>query len=94
MEGLFVLGIVATPFLFAAWLVNRILEHRLRVRQIEAAGWQARALPAGAAAELPLEQRADIERRLANLEAIACDVDRDFERDLAQKVREDGTRAA
>lgn len=89
MEGLFVLGIVATPFLFAGWLINRIFEHRLRVKQIEAAGWHPRALPSACDGG-GHQASADTERRLANLEAIVCDVDYD----LAKRVREDGTRAA
>lgn len=89
MEGLFVLGIVATPFLFAGWLVNRIFEHRLRVKQIEAAGWQQRALPSAIFDPGP-ERGAETDRRLAALEAIVCDLDYD----LAKKVREAATRAA
>ena len=74
MIGLYVLAIVATPFLFAAWLVNRIFEHRARMKQLEA----ARYIPPPA---LPADPQ--VEQRLANLEAIICDVDYD----LAQRVR-------
>lgn len=88
MGGLFVLGIVATPFLFAGWLVNRIFEHRVRVQQIQAGAAQ---LQPGTPAMAALPASADVERRLANLEAIVCDLDFD----LAQRVREAArTRAA
>ena len=82
MIGLYVLAIVATPFVFAAWLINRIFEHRARMRQLEAARYvQPAALPADP----------QVEARLANLEAIVCDVDYD----LAQRMRRiDGGRAA
>jgi hypothetical protein len=84
MAGPFILGIVATPFLFAAWLVNRIFEHRVRVQQIRQLHASPRTMPA-------LPASAEVERRLANLEAIVCDLDFD----LAQRVREAArTRAA
>lgn len=76
LAGAFVLGIVATPFVFAAWLVHRIFEHRLRMKQVALAQRMPMALPPGS----------DVERRLANLEAVICDLDFD----LAQRLREGG----
>jgi len=74
-----VLCIVATPFVFAGWLIHRILEHRSRMQALA-----ARPMPA-----LPLPH--DAERRLANLEAIVASLDFD----LAAKLREgDPGRAA
>jgi hypothetical protein len=84
MIGIFVLGIVATPFVFAGWLVNRIFEHRARIKHLEAARYVTPALPPAAAADPHIEQR------LANLEAIVCDVDYD----LARRVRGLDGRAA
>lgn len=65
--------IVATPFVFAGWLIHRIFEHRARMGALASAPM----MPA-----LPLPD--DAERRLANLEAIVAGLD--FE--LAAKLRE------
>jgi hypothetical protein len=74
--GLFVLGIVATPFLFAGWVVNRVFEHRTRIKQLEANRY---VMPPA----LPPAYDPQVEQRLANLEAVICDLDYD----LAQRVR-------
>jgi hypothetical protein len=72
MVGLFVLVLVATPLLFTAWLVHRVLAHRLRVAQIQA---QARcALPPAP----------EIESRLRTLEDIVCGLDFDLQARLGE----------
>ena len=77
----FVVLIVAIPFVFAAWLTHRILEHRVAVKRITAAAATAKALPPGV----------DVAQRLENLEAIVASLDYD----LAERLRtSDGTRAA
>lgn len=86
MEGLFVLAIVATPFVFAGWLIHRIFEHRLRVKQLEGGVSPLRALPPAIAHEVDPE----IERRVAALEAIVCDLDFD----LANRLRAVGKNPA
>ncbi len=70
----FVLCIVATPFLFVGWLIHRIFEHRANM---------ARSLAAPQFAALPSPTSPDVERRLANLEAIVASLDFD----LAERVR-------
>jgi hypothetical protein len=70
LVGLFVLILVATPFVFAAWLVSRVFDHRLKIAQIRS---QTRlALPA---AQVPTE----VESRLRNLEDIVCGLDFDLQ---------------
>lgn len=71
MVGFFVVCIVATPFAFAGWLVNRILQHKLQVAEIQATARRP-ALP-------PNE---DVERRLRNLEAIVTSSEYDFQERL------------
>jgi hypothetical protein len=78
-----VLCIVATPFVFTAWLVQRVLDHRAQIAALRAAP-QTPALPAYASAS------PDVEQRLANLEAIVASLDFD----LAAKIRETGRSAA
>lgn len=82
MIGFFVVCIVATPFAFAGWLINRILQHRLHVAEVQATAHR----PALAASP-------DVEQRLRNLEAIVTSADYDFQ----QRLRTDpnpGHRAA
>jgi hypothetical protein len=67
MVGLFALVLVSTPLLFAAWLVNRVLSHRLRVAELRARV----SRPALVASELPPE----LESRLRNLEDIVCSLE-------------------
>jgi len=79
----FVVLIVATPFVFTGWLINRIFEHRLQVKQLEAGS------PAQAA--LGPAQSDETSRRLANLEAVISSLDYD----LAERLRsQDATKAA
>ncbi|MBK6918426.1 MAG: hypothetical protein IPH07_13600 [Deltaproteobacteria bacterium] len=89
MVGPFVLGIIATPFIFAGWVINRVLEHRMRVHQLQRglppASRPQLAAVAGTAAVPP-----ELERRIANLEAVICDLDFD----LARRVRETSTSRA
>ncbi|HET6583328.1 MAG TPA: hypothetical protein VFG69_07770 [Nannocystaceae bacterium] len=68
-----VVCIVATPFVFVGWLINRIFEHRARMQALAV----PRPMPA-----LPLPH--DVEQRLANLEAIVASVDFD----LAERLRD------
>jgi hypothetical protein len=65
----FVVLIVAIPFVFAGWLLHRILDHRIQVKRIQAGAQPPPALPPA-----PPE----VERRLANLEAIVSSLDYDF----------------
>jgi hypothetical protein len=65
----FVLCIVATPFVFVAWLIHRILEHRTNM---------ARALASPRFPALPSPTSPDVEQRLANLEAIVASLDFDL----------------
>ena len=69
----FVVLIVAIPFVFAGWLIHRILEHRVAVKRLTVGASTARALP-------PSEE---VEQRLANLEAIVASLDYD----MAEKLR-------
>jgi len=79
-----VLCIVATPFVFTAWVVQRVLDHRAQIAALRHAP-QQQALPAYTIAS------PEVEQRLANLEAIVASLDFD----LAVKVREAGrTQAA
>ncbi len=57
--------IVATPFAFAAWVVDRVLRHRVEVKAVQAGARPMPALPASP----------EVEQRLANLEAIICSTD-------------------
>ena len=68
--------IVAIPFLFVGWVVNRVLEHRARMQGIAA----PRPIPA-----LPMPTPNDVERRLANLEAIVASLDFDFVEKLSSR---------
>jgi hypothetical protein len=72
-----VLCIVATPFVFTAWLVQRVLDHRAQIAALRNPAPQP-ALPAYTTAS------PEVEQRLANLEAIVASLDFD----LAVKVRE------
>ena len=65
----FVLCIVATPFVFVAWLIHRIFEHRTNM---------ARALAGPYQHALPTPSSPDVEQRLANLEAIVASLDFDL----------------
>lgn len=71
----FVLCIVATPFVFVGWLIHRIFEHRANM---------ARALADPRMRALPSAATPDVERRLANLEAIVASLDFD----LVERIRE------
>lgn len=71
--------IVAIPFLFVGWVINRIFEHRARMQGLAA----PRPMPA-----LPLP--GDVERRLANLEAIVASLDFDFVEKLRDAERSRG----
>jgi hypothetical protein len=80
----FVLCIVATPFVFVAWLIHRVLEHKAATAHALAAA-RMPALPSASASAMS----PDVERRLANLEAIVASLDFD----LAARLREaDGKR--
>ncbi len=70
--------VVATPFVFAAWVIHRVLLHRMEVQRLEAGNVPRPMLP-------PASIPPDVEQRLANLEAIACSEDRDFERRLRER---------
>jgi hypothetical protein len=74
LVGLFVILLVATPLVFTGWLVNRVLQHRLRVAEIRAHRRLALPPPGGS----------EIEARVRNLEDIVCSLD--FE--LAAKLRQ------
>lgn len=87
MVGPFVLAIIATPFVFAAWVIHRALEHRMRVHQLQR-GQLPAARPQLAVA--PPAASPELERRVANLEAVICDLDFD----LARRVRETATSRA
>lgn len=67
--------VVAIPFIFAGWVVHRVLEHRARMNQL-------RALPQQQQHALPEAERAALEHRIANLEAIVCSEDFAFSREL------------
>jgi hypothetical protein len=75
MEGFFVLAIVATPFVFTGWLINRIFVHRAHMGEIELTRRYA-ALPA------PSAVSPDVEQRLRNLEAIVTSSDYELEQRL------------
>jgi hypothetical protein len=70
-----VVCIVATPFVFVAWVIHRVFEHRARMQAIAA----PRPMPA-----LPQPLPHDAEQRIANLEAIVASLDFD----LAAKLRD------
>ena len=70
--------VVAIPFIFAGWIVHRSLEHRARMKQLE-------ALPQHVQHALPEPQRAALEQRIANLEAIVCSEDFAFSRELKER---------
>jgi hypothetical protein len=80
MSGVFVVMIVATPFVFAGWLIDRILRHRATMRQLAARQHYA-ALPAASP---------EMEQRLQNLEAIVTSSDYE----LLQRIRSGDHRAA
>ncbi len=71
-----VLCIVATPFVFTAWLIQRVLDHRARMAGLASPPLRM-ALPTPSTSP-------EVEQRLANLEAIVASVDFD----LAVKIRE------
>jgi len=71
--------VVAIPFLFAGWVVHRALEHRAQMRQL-----QAMTPPPGRVA-LPPADRAALEQRIANLEAIICSEEFGFQRELSER---------
>jgi hypothetical protein len=70
--------VVAIPFIFAGWIVHRSLEHRARMAQL-------RALPPQTQHALPGAERAALEQRIANLEAIVCSEDFAFSRELKER---------
>lgn len=72
-----VVCIVATPFVFTAWLIQRVLDHRTQMAALR----QPAPRPA-----LPAPSSPEVEQRLANLEAIVSSLDFD----LAVKMREMG----
>ncbi len=72
----FVLLVVAIPFLFAGWVVHRVLEHRAQMRQLR---------PQAAVPALPQADRAALEQRIANLEAIVCSEEFGFQRELTER---------
>lgn len=72
-----VLCIVAVPFVFTGWLINKVFEHRAQMAALR----QPPAQPA-----LPAASSPEVEQRLANLEAIVSSLDFD----LALKLREMG----
>ena len=72
--------VVAIPFLFAGWVIHRALEHRAQMRQLEA----MRPYPQAQAA-LPSAERAALEQRIANLEAIVCSEEFGFQRELSER---------
>lgn len=71
--------VVATPFIFAGWVVHRALEHRARMRQL-----MAPVQPQPMAA-LPAADRAALEQRIANLEAIVCSDEFAFQRSMRER---------
>lgn len=75
--------IVAIPFVFVGWVINRIFEHRARMQGALSA---PRPMPA-----LPLSD--DTERRLANLEAIVASLDFEFVEKLREAERARGRAA-
>ncbi|MCR9160756.1 MAG: hypothetical protein ACE37F_04030 [Nannocystaceae bacterium] len=70
--------VVATPFFFAGWIVHRVLEHRARMTQLH-------ALPQPPRHALPEADRAALEQRIANLEAIVCSEEFAFSRELEDR---------
>lgn len=76
--------VVAIPFIFAGWVVHRALEHRARMRQL-----RMPAMPQPMAA-LPAANRAALEQRIANLEAIVCSDEFAFQRSLSDREKERG----
>lgn len=77
--GLFVITLVATPLVFAGWLVQRVFAHRLKLLEMQAQA--RRALP-------PAQVPSEIEARIRNLEDIVCSLDFDLQTKLRQS---DGT---
>ena len=71
--------VVAIPFFFAGWVVHRALEHRAQMRRLE-----VQAAPNMAA--LPPADRAALEQRIANLEAIVCSEEFALGRELSDRV--------
>lgn len=71
--------VVAIPFIFAGWVVHRALEHRAQMRQL-----RMHPQPQPMAA-LPAADRAALEQRIANLEAIVCSDEFAFQRSLADR---------
>ena len=71
--------VVAIPFIFTGWVIHRVLEHRAQMRQL-----QALPRPPSPLA-LPEAERAVLEQRLANLEAIVCSEEFGFQRELADR---------
>ncbi|MGH1344563.1 MAG: hypothetical protein ACRBN8_23590 [Nannocystales bacterium] len=76
--------VVAIPFIFAGWVVHRALEHRARMRQLSVPAFPA-SVPA-----LPAADRAALEQRIANLEAIVCSDEFAFQRTLGERRDERG----
>ncbi len=74
--------VVAIPFIFTGWVVHRALEHRARMRQL-----QMHALPPAMPPmpALPAADRAALEQRIANLEAIVCSDEFAFQRSMAER---------
>lgn len=70
-----ILAIVATPFLFTAWLINRILEHRKSMRGLTATVGELRALTAA---------RDELEARVQTLEEIVTSQEFELDRRLRQ----------
>ena len=68
MAVVVVVLIVATPFTFAGWLIDRVLKHRAAMRQLQVQR-QYMALPAASP---------QVEQRLRNLEAIVTSAEYDF----------------
>lgn len=80
MPGVFIVMIVATPFVFAGWLIDRVLRHRATMRELQTARRFAALPPASP----------EVEQRLQNLEAIVTSADYE----LAQKIGTRDPRAA
>ncbi len=71
--------VVAIPFVFAGWVVHRALEHRARMSQYRALP-MPQPMPA-----LPAADRAALEQRIANLEAIICSDEFAFQRSMKER---------
>lgn len=74
--------VVAIPFFFIGWVVHRVLEHRAQMRKLQLMEQQQPTLPPAALAP---DERQALEQRIANLEAIVCSEEYNFQRELTER---------